>query len=443
MPDPADNPPDNVIVTEWCRAQYSGTAFGAGVITGECNNDLGSEVTTFTYPIYAYPYPVQIGYTKTGAAEGTRYTLKPGGEAVDLSCSPSASGSVTVGGSGGCSVRYTSSVQPLYVALAGVTTDPTSGDMKVLTGQQVTASLVSPIPVKNDANGNPIITWTPPANVFKDYTTGTTGVVVLLQATDLNQSTCSFFTKAGPQALTVQCQATLDFPTGSILAGGLPQVNVSSKPLQSVKPTVVWNVISGSVQMRADGGAFGLYGVPNPPNVNGQRWKDVDITVPAPFVGGTGCFAQLAKVDRKIYRVLAEGSTAAPFYKYITSEYRLDNQFPYLNMTWTVGPQKGQSGDSPFQPVSETDIDAGGSNWNQSTAKDDFKAWVMYRPPSKSGRPTAWIPLQMYTWSWTGTADFGVIWTASGPAPTTTNPAASDVHPTWDFILINGWHMVP
>lgn len=86
----------------------------------------------------------------------------------------------------------------------------------------------------------------------------------------------------------------------------------------------------------------------------------------------------------------------------------LDGAFPYDNFYPIPQPsQKEISGDSPALGVPGVNVrvvvnDNGGTSWNRATGYDQFTTWLMYQPPSKNNFSRVWVPLQNYSWSWSG-----------------------------------------
>ncbi len=243
------------------------------------------------------------------------------------------------------------------------------------------------------------------------------------------------------ESLTVSCTATLTAPDGTSLS-----VSAKAPQITVFKPTATWGIDTGYVQQFQYPDQSGQYhdmmGLLGPPNVakQGQSWHDVIVTVPTPFTGGTFAFVQLSTPDRKIYRHATQTGLSDHFQYPDNGKQGLDNGFTFLNKSWAI-PQTGSgelTGDSPSQGVPDTVTanDGGGSDWYQVTASDQFTTWLMYRP---SGG--VWVPLQKYSWSWSGTMTKGTAgWSLQSSSPTsaaTQSASVTDNPPSWNLTHTN------
>ena len=185
-----------------------------------------------------------------------------------------------------------------------------------------------------------------------------------------------------------------------------------------------------------------------------EYWNPATITVPSPFSGGTGCFAQLITPSRQVTRSFPAGTSImypATYYAKIPDgnggwmlpAVGLDTAFPYpfgtnassgaqvnSNYTWDVSSQ-GKSGDMPTAPYNPPAVsgDVGGTNWYTATMSDSFTTWLMYQPTGG-----VWVPLQKLTWSTNITvSNASGPWAVSSGSTVTTPPSGSNINtpPTW------------
>ena len=446
--DPADDPPQEVIVKEYCKALYSSRAAPGGA-KGSCSNGLGFDSVDKAGPWilwlpYGPPGFIILGDWVQGISEGVRFKKQTGGQTVTVTCSPSAAAS-TPNGPCQVTVTYFIDITPLSVDFLGVTHDGSS--LKFLTGQGVTASLNAHCEVKQDSYkwelsglGSPIGNPPTPSTggVFKDYQyTGSPGRVTYLSPRDKTLPTFSFYT-VDKADLSVKCDAELVFPDSTPefpvkIESPLPKVSVTAKAIESIRPSSFdWPIINGVVRGDADPiKAFGYFGIIGAFYLNGQDWDNVNVTVPYPFVQqGECCFVQLINANRTLERILLPFSNGATVYEKdpFNALPCLDSGFPYpyanvhTNYKWNVRTSVGVGGDRPEQPVSTSVSDNGGTDWRRSTALDSMTTWLMYQPPSVGGQSTTWIPIASYDWGWSGTAQ------KVGPPP---NPQSTE--PTWEL----------
>ena len=177
---------------------------------------------------------------------------------------------------------------------------------------------------------------------------------------------------------------------------------------------------------------------------DGQSWHDVVINVPSQFPGGKFSFAQTLISTLTVYRQLPQGSTASPYYVQTNNGVNgLDTIFPYFTpfIIPNQPANKELVGDSPQVAVPNLNVtitvppsDNGGTSWNKTTASDQFTTWLIYMPP---GQNSIWVPLQKYSWSWSGTMiyDFGWTQTAGNPTAGATPTASNtDAPPSWTIV---------
>ena len=380
--DPNNLPPPMVYVQETSSADWFGGSPDAGPIHGSCHSGLDHE-QSFSSPQYSY-------------VSGSRYTIiNNPGMYFERSCSPSAE----VYGGGGAppnspsgfidaEVYYGVAVTEIRVNLAGVTQQ---GSQKlVLTGQLVTASLV----------GAQLVNWNVSGAVFNFFKStsptpanpcGEKGFTTA----DFSALNFDFFTK-DEDIVEVYAVADVQTPYETF------HLNVPADPIHSHKPTTLWKVTSQITQFDVGGygpvldpGAFGPSD--EAAHNDGQEWK-VDVTVPPPFSGGDGCFSQNVTTARFAYYI---GATQPPYRQ--VDPYNgiegLDVGFPYQDIIWSV-PNPGLAGDSPQQSVRRP--------FKKVMATDSMATWAMYKPtasPTSRVPSSSWIPLQNYTWGWSGEAN--------------------------------------
>jgi hypothetical protein len=76
----------------------------------------------------------------------------------------------------------------------------------------------------------------------------------------------------------------------------------------------------------------------------------------------------------------------------------LDNSFFFPAMLAGQNPWAVNSNvigaDGPSISWAHPERDGGGTDWYKVEAADSMTTWVMYKPPSKDGQPTTWVPLK-------------------------------------------------
>ena len=279
----------------------------------------------------------------------------------------------------------------------------------------------------------------------------------------MTSSSFSFYDVHDGDKATVQCNATIQPPSGPSLS-----VTAQSQVVKYIKPTVSWTVGRGYNSL-STGFVNDLYNQKFGVN---ELWGPITITDPPlfyqpsnPNTAGFGVLVQVASANRSNTRVPLNGKPAT--YSKISVLYAsgatssassptgLDGTFPYYygfndnhdgtftlnsgNYGW-LAYNDGYSGDQPRQNYLNTDQDGGGDAWNAATASDSFDTWVMYRPASVSGsgQGTIYVPLQKLTWSWGGAANLSQynIWsvdqTQSFIQGTPTN---TDTYPSWSLSI--------
>lgn len=448
--DVLDVPPLEVIVEEKCSAKYDGFYFVGGSGSGSCDNDLGFEEATGWEPVYIYSDPDSgseeqelIGFSYWGESKGTLYTKMAGTATIELIREPDARTQVSMG-SCFASVWYSSRIYVPKIATLGVERFASpSHSLRFITGQKVTASLslaaggptpVGDVPVIDQTSYD----WSFEAETFdpfKNFTwSNNNGDKVDLLTSDYKQSTLGFYTvKDGTSK--VLCSFKVTLPSGSLSAGGLPNISAESKPIISVRPEYInWTLQSGTVFLYNNA----IWCGPGGGSPEGQDWSNVEFRLPAPYQQvGQGSFCLLITPTRDLYRYVVPPGGYTHFIKDGPQGVQaLDKNFPYNvgnNYLWTIS-GKGAGHDSPSNPL--TLSAANTDYWYQSTADDSFETWAMYKPPSHASQPTVWIPMAKYTWDWSGDATRSSAtsaWSLTKQDPNPSSPGVNYVHPEWNL----------
>lgn len=457
IPDPLDTPPEWVVVAEYCIAKYSAYHFIPGSMSGTCDNGLGFSMTRTYDELYMYPPdgdPHLIGWVEWGESKGTRYKKVAGQETITLTCTPGVSVQVN---NGMCfaEVRYGVSIMVPRVELLGTTRFLNPHAVKFLPGQRIRATIGMPNPY-----GLPPALAVDPESyrwslsndgveAFKDYVTGTyLGKKYPLLDHDKRQSVFNFYTNKNGETQVV-CDFKFVLPGGARFEGGLPDFQVKSKAIHSVRPEYVdsevvpnTNATGGVILREPDDFIFF-----DP--LEGQEWKDVQFSVPLPFSQvGEGRFVQLITADRNIYRTVTNPLARTRFrnivwsspilWLYGTGQEALDTSFPppqALAPDWNL-PDKGRLIDSPSQKLFISSLNYT-AHWFKATAIDSFQTWALYKPPQKDGQPTVWIPIVRYKWTWGGVAEripypSGQWILSSFSGQVTQQPAPTSDFPEWE-----------
>ncbi|MGI4788259.1 MAG: hypothetical protein ACRYFS_05355 [Janthinobacterium lividum] len=395
---PSDPAPTSVIVAQSCGINCAITGTGSGTIA----NGLGA---TASGPALSGCYSVQ-------------YVVR-GGATFSVDCSPTMSASVSASASGAggkiyVHIAYNATVYPVTVGPGG--TMLVSGVQYGLTGQQITATLQG-IP-----SGCTVTkyTWTQPSGTcFKTYNqNATSNQLVALGSADLTGpavgsttvSPLNFYDRA-QENLTVTCTATMKAPDGKTVLN----VSATSPQINMEKPTPVWTTNSDDPTL---GPLFSQSGMGF-----AERWN-AGITVPSPFSGGMGCFAQTTTPSMDFQRSPTGLQSINCYMEELylnadgTSSYQmpkigLDTNFPYQysasqfysqGYIWNASTSARSSGDAPSVMFAIPAADNGGNKWTSASATEAFTTWLMYMPPSSTtgSGATAWVPLQTVTWYWSG-----------------------------------------
>lgn len=441
IPDPLDNPPDEIITVESCEVK-AWVYFWILGATVNCSNGLGFP-TTFDY-----------SFGKAAESKGTLYTRRSGGQTVTLTCSPSAL-AVSDEPDAWVELIYKSGIIVPRVELIGTTRFYTpSHAIKFLTGQQITggvgAGIAGPFPMPTvttrawTVDNDPSYEGALPI-IFKSYThTNTLGQLNAHNSGDLAASTFSFYTADGTaagRAMQVKCDLTFALPPISRFEGGLPEFTAKSKIVEAVKPQFTWdNPVDGLFQLLSlvvpPASQPSMYLVCGDAGSNpGQQWANINLVTPTPFgQGGKGAIVQLISADRDLFR-----NTTAGHYSHFVynTTGALDTSFPYPYdppQPWSFpSTSGGKFVDSPAAPLEWNPGDGGGADWYKAEANDSFVTWAMYRPPAVGGQGTEWIPIAKYEWSWQAVAEkqLGVWVITSGRSPVHTAPTPTNDFPLW------------
>jgi len=443
-----DPPPTCVLVqqssyAEWFVINEGGTGTGSG------NPDCGLPGGTVTPSTYGGNGPSQ-------SLRATLYSQKSGAS-FSVSSTPTVSFTGTTGTEGGVDgearVGGGANVYPITLTIGG-TNNPAAGDYRVLTGQQITATL-NGIPTNYAVTK---YTWSgQSATCFKTYNDqAPSNQLVPLGSADLtgpaagsNTVAPLAFYDSAKENLTITCAITLTAPDGKSTVN----LTATAPPINVLKPTATWTVNSTApFGPQLDSSATGSMSF-------AVLWN-ASITVPSPFSGGSGCFAQIVNptIDfqrhplgnqpincyLKVPQTNPDGTTT-----YVLPTTGLDTHFPYQASSTTLYPGgymwdvsgAGQSGDQPGAGFAIPSSDNGGNNWYDAFDSDTFTTWLMYRPSSGG----VWVPLQRVDWSWTGhvvkNAATGMWNSASNSSPPTTGSSSSpgipvDTPPQWTTVNV-------
>jgi hypothetical protein len=411
-PDPA-NPnepaPTAVIVGETASASWR-TSYGGH---GDCANGLTGQVTTAADGL-------------SGSSNGARTSVK-GGATITLTCTPTANayGSPQCG-NGAASVSYSVSLSPVLVDSSGPILD--GGALKVITGQQVTASLLG-IP----SGSSPTYLWSASGDTFYTYNENAASKQLVKLSDSPAYTAGSTFAcyDKSQDKIVITCKVSLT------LGGTAQTLTATSQQISCLRPSAKWLIETGFVQScyapTLHSGGYQLRQNPATSNPGGEYWHDIAITVPSPFSGGQGAIIQLVTPDSKTYK---DGSSS-PIVPPNNGKQGLDNQPLYTS--WTL-PTLGKESDSPAALF--TDLNSGGyQGYNTVTVIDKYDTWLMYKP---GGSSSVWVPLQTYGWGWSFTSKWATsdwVLTAASPANAAASPSytASDTStpPTWSLVQNN------
>ncbi len=426
----ADDPPPACVLVEqlsgatWYVRMENGTGTGDG--KADCGLS-GGTVTTSTYG----------GNGPSSSLSAVLWSQKSG-SSFPVSCSPTASFTGTTGSSGLVSGEATvsggASVYPITIVPNGAAKDSTTGAYSLLTGQQVSTGLTG-LPFTPGPGST--YQWSAGGDTFYTYNAQAPSHQLVLLSDNPSYTTSpgfSFYDKSA-ESVTITCKAVLVCPNGNSVT-----INASSQPITVKKPTAGWSAYATAPFVNASGG----YGV-------NEYWQPITISVPPPFSGGLGCFAQLITPSRQATRSFSAGTPmvyAATYYDkapdgnggWMLPMQGLDTSFPYPFVTggnsdgsWPVS-NAVTSGDMPTAPYNPPAVsgDAGGTNWYTATTQDSFMTWLMYQPAGG-----IWVPLQKLVWSTNITVtNAGGPWAVSSGSAATTAKSGTDAKdpPGWTTV---------
>lgn len=447
--DPLDNPPEEVILGEYCLA--SAQSFSAlGDAYAASDNVHGFEANVGGDSIFCW-----------SDKEGTLYTVLEGAqEELVVEFEPWAEASSSTG-EATAYLYYRSWIIVPHVETQGVTRFNSPETLKFLTGQRVSSSVVlkrdgettTELEIKSNLWS---VEYGPGSTsagleVFKDYVASNSeGRRDPHIETDFDNATFTFYTAGSGSAKTVN-ELTIALPENpppkTRIEETSSELKVKSRSILSVKPSVLaLTTLVAKTTPQAPiviNQLWFCYGNPQvlsgqQPYYEGIEWKSVSVTVPAPFTpGGSACFVQLITADRHRYRHLAQGSSSPDHFDYVFADY-LDVAFPYPFPPpgqWSL-PGSGGFSDSPVMDLTwmPGPPDTGGNNWYQVKAEDSFETWLMFKPPAVQGQPTVWVPMKFFTWTWNGVADKSSStnnWSVTSGTGSATQPTNTTTHPEW------------
>jgi hypothetical protein len=393
----------------------------------------------------------------------------------------------------------------VQIDLRGTTPDATK-KLRLLTGQACQPNLAMPGNVKELAisrrdnmdswqsitapsikvlNNKSQIDWDiTGSGVFKKFNVNlpNAGMVNLAPSDKLKILSPQFFDRKA-ETVNVKCLAvTLNIDsTDADIRAPLPTLtNIDAPELKSDKPQCLADIKRGWVQISSplgnsynNGGSFAHNGISNTVTTQGENWQHVKFVILPPFTPnfGSGCFGQLITFDRELLRSVTTdifGNALFPprFIHPANGLIGLDWGFPYglasgnvigegvppLAGTWNL-PLLGFGGDSPRQGLGQMVADGGGGNWYRSSASDSLSTWIFFNPPSVEGLPTEWIPMQTYSWTWSGVATRDLVpltpWVLSAASPAGPGISALDLwtntddFPSWVRFHTSPFTLVP
>ena len=436
---PSEPPPAEVIVEQTCTAS-AGYSQPNNTALSSCDDGLGQSAGPTARPI---------------SCTGTTHTVQsPASDgSVLVTCSPSAklSGSSGTQGAGGpFIVDYSASVTPVTVNLSGVKVD-TDGSLKLLTGQQVEASL--------NLNGNPgdlsNFDWTVEGDgIYGAYLPSESAAQI--QPIDTSESSVFFYDKTDQDTIAISCTATITFPDGTT-----SNISAVARMIKVLKPVVTECDINS-----IPGINYTPNSLSNTPIYYAAReiWAPIIITVPDPFgsVNGSACIAQIIRgttfqdtratsgepayipqmeatsdeITHNTWVPVSSGLDCGYPYPF-TDTYSTDGNgngngsvMPSHATSWSA-PGTGAAEDNPSVPCTPSLVDGDiGTDWNASGGQDDFYTWIMYSPDGSS-----WVPLSKISWTFLGNANLsGDVWQGGG-GTSSSGASATDEFPEWDLIV--------
>ncbi|WP_025227229.1 hypothetical protein [Fimbriimonas ginsengisoli] len=412
--DPDDNPPDTVVVIETCNASAGASAYGGASGSSAANNGLGTTTVNLTTPIYQPvpfpPFQIQIGTNYSSVCNGSKATIKPGGDTVTVNqCSVSGSAS---SGSGPFNVGVTYGVSCDAVNLFVNGTVKDHGTQYGEVGRLDSGTLSAPGVILSQWQWN-----VGGSDAFKTYRHDTIGLVTYLTSADLAVESPSWHWKKG-KAETVSVTANASYNGVSI--GSIYQ----SKTVNVEAPTPVWSGITPSGLSNEV--HYGLVSNGNPTCLSPITGSPVGMyysfggTKCPHFPDGTLFCAQLVNAYWYFDGILIDQWSTT------SGRYDLDSSYPYNNSGPTYDPAVYR------YPIREDDQDTPGYWKIQVGAVQvltNFQTNLMYRSSDTSEQD---IALYSQSWDWNGSS------TSSPPpaSPTAGGGGALSSHPTWTNIFV-------
>ena len=399
------------------------------------------------------------------------YSVQAGGPTVAVECAPSVSNDAYGDepwnwGDRFVDLYYAANIAPVTISLPG--TASVNGAQEALTGQEATATLNYSGPGRSigynwsvsGATGiNPFKNWDPNAPGDNFYPTQ----FVALTSSNYTNGTGTFsFYDERNDTVAANCIATIQLPDNS-----QQTVTAISPTLTFVKPTVTqWTVNNSPNQGEPPTFEFGYLINDFLVMQANEVWDPIQINVPAPFNLGVGkegqgtlcqtiisfnCWAfrhptgngaseytdQVVNANGNSIAVPAGLDGTFPFsYGHQVVNGVIDTQDGIANYTWDVT-GVGTAGDGSLMAAAPPDVDNGGNDWYQATVTNShWNTWVMYQPP---GQYSIWVPLQMLTWGWGGSAtkdETNQQWTLQNGGITQAGTGANtDNYPQWSVTV--------
>ena len=351
-----------------------------------------------------------------GNSQGTHYKIK-GGSSFSVTINPNAH--VSGGDNNIAGVFLKVSATPVRIGLSGTTDD--GNTCKVLTGQQLTASLDPMFP-----GTTPTWSITEGADeCFGDFVVSSdksTGTVLPI---DFGNDRLKFYTKKAG-AVKAHATATILLPDGTT-----PSVSADSREVMSVRPIVSGAfVTSGHVVFDTNiPSGYGLVG--------GQVWF-AHVTIDPPFASsGQAAYCQIITPSRSLTPV----APALPFKNVNYGLPGLDTYFPLPGSGSPTTPCDVQDGDSPSMIAPYT---YNGEAIVVSSAQDSFTTYLIFRPfAAVTDQNTTWVPLQKHDWNWAGMMSRPDANSYYSPTSHTDpnsmiTPDNTFDHPTWQRLHVAG-----
>ena len=381
---PNNLPPKCVIITEHCTVTWSGQMSGGASVNGGCTNPLGGS------SVPATPGP--------GATwDCTRYTVQNDPPAtLTLSCdaeadAEAASGSVpNASSTGSATVKYSASVSPVTLDLAGTTPD-SNGNLNILVGQGCPAKLVGiPSDLLNNTAHPPTYSWTISGTTFQGWNgnSGRLPVAAELGPGPLTNPLAHWYWNDLAQTPeTITCTATLTPPSGS----GTP-FNVTLTQQVTVQvPTLTAFGTASYMQVNTK--------APKDPEYElwgSMDWSATFHTPTSPAFGqGTIEIVQITTPYQ------SDTTNTTPPQSEQGAHYGvpfMDFGCPYNSHLCTEAAQPYADSDNPGQQLTvRGQIYA--ISASDSSVYTDF---IMYSPP---GTDTQWVPLASFNWNTNGKAN--------------------------------------